>query len=463
MVRLRLVLLALSLLAAGLALGFAFAGSPAKLARGVRIDGVDVGGLDAKDARAMLERKAARLAGKPVVFSAGGRRFAIRPSQLGVQADWKAAVDAAQRQGDGFGPLRGFKRLDVDFFGADVTPPTTVLNGALQYEVGRIAAAVNRAPREAAVVRRGLSIAVVPARPGWTLDLAAARTTIVHRLASLDRPAGPVQLPLRTSQPHVRAAALVRAAAQARRALSAPVTLELGPTRWVLPRYRLAHLLALPSDGRTSLQVGGRAAQRWLLRLGRRVDRPAHDATFAVDGSHVRVVPAKPGLRLDAAGTRSAVLKAALRRRLRVARLPVVTAPAKLSTARARTLGIRGLVSSYTTIYGGIANRIHNVQLVAHLVDEKLIAPGSTFSFNRTTGETSAITRRVATPPSTTRASTCSSSTTRGTGCCCARSSARPRSPSASTAPPRDGRSRARRARSSRTARPRSRRRSIPR
>ena len=41
-------------------------------------------------------------------------------------------------------------------------------------------------------------------------------------------------------------------------------------------------------------------------------------------------------------------------------------------------------------IYGGDPNRIHNVQLVAHLVDNKLIAPDATFSFNGTTGERSA-------------------------------------------------------------------------
>jgi vancomycin resistance protein YoaR len=53
-------------------------------------------------------------------------------------------------------------------------------------------------------------------------------------------------------------------------------------------------------------------------------------------------------------------------------------------------MGIHGLVSSYTTVYGGIPNRIHNVQLVAHLVDDKLIAPDATFSFNQTTGERNA-------------------------------------------------------------------------
>jgi vancomycin resistance protein YoaR len=128
------------------------------------------------------------------------------------------------------------------------------------------------------------------------------------------------------------------------------------------------------------------------VRLGRRVERPAHDATFSVNGSRISVVPAQPGLGLDAVGTARAFLNAALKRRpaLRVAELPVVEQPAKLSTEAARAMHITGVVGSYTTEYGGIPNRIHNVQLVAHLVDDKLIAPGATFSFNKTTGERNA-------------------------------------------------------------------------
>jgi vancomycin resistance protein YoaR len=128
------------------------------------------------------------------------------------------------------------------------------------------------------------------------------------------------------------------------------------------------------------------------VKLGRRVEKPAHDATFSVNGAHISVVPSKPGVRLDAVAAARAVLNAALKRRpaLRVAQLPVVEAPAKLSTEAARAMHITGVVGSYTTEYGGIPNRIHNVQLVAHLVDDKLIAPGSTFSFNKTTGERNA-------------------------------------------------------------------------
>jgi vancomycin resistance protein YoaR len=391
-VRKRLFFLLLSIVATVVVLGFVFAGSPTTLAKGVSIDGIDVGGMDAKDARALLERRSAAVARKPVVFVAGGRRFSIQPIELGVQPDWKAAVDAAQRQGDGFGPLRGFKRLDVQVFGADVTPPTRALTGALRYKLQLMATKVNREPRDAAIVRHGLAFSVVPARPGYVLDTDAAERTLVRSLASVVRPIGPVELPLRVKQPAVRAASLAPALRQARLAVSAPVRLQLAKTRWLLTPRKLALLLSLPSHGKTTVAVAGPAADAWLARLGKRVERPARDATFRIDGSTIGIVPAKPGYKLDALAAAQAVLRGSQRRTqaLRLVMLPVRESQPKVTTDAARAMHIRGVVGSYTTVYGGIPNRIHNVQLVAHLVDNKLIAPGETFSFNKTTGERNA-------------------------------------------------------------------------
>ena len=50
-------------------------------------------------------------------------------------------------------------------------------------------------------------------------------------------------------------------------------------------------------------------------------------------------------------------------------------------------MGITGVVGSYTTTYGGTEGRLHNVALVAELIDGALVAPGARFSFNATTGE----------------------------------------------------------------------------
>ena len=381
-----LVLFVVALVAVGVVMGLVFAGSPTTLAKGVRIDGVDVGGMEAKAALSLLEQRSATLARKPVVFAAGGKRFRIAPETLGVESNLKSAVSAAERQGDGFGPLRGFRRIDVQFFGADVTAPVSVLRGALGYELELIAKKVNRPERDAALVRKGLTVSVVPGRPGLVLDQKAAASTIVEALSSMQRSDGPISLPLRSVAPKLRARALARAARQARTALSAPVELRLGARHWQLAPARLATLLQLPAGGKTRIRIGGTAAQRWLLRFGSRVKRPAVDATFKEHGAKVSVVPAQTGVALDPARTADAILAAALRPARRVARVAVVTAQPKVTTAAAERMGITGVVGAYTTDYTGIPNRIHNVQLVAHLVDDKLIPPGAVFSFNETTG-----------------------------------------------------------------------------
>ena len=368
-----------------LIVGFAFAGSADRLAGGVRIAGVDVGGLSPAEAKQTLVQREQRLVHVPVVFTAGGHSWRITPDELGVVNDWSAAIAAARRHGSGFGPLRGFRRLDVRVFGANVTAPARVFDGALSLEIERIARAIDRPHRDPSLRLHGMRAVVVPGRGGSVLDRVAARRLIVGALSSFGR-GKPVALPVRHDPPSLTAAALAPARAQVARALSAPVRLQLGPTTFRLSRARVASILLLPADGRRSLQIGGPAAADWLSRLARRVATPPRDADFAVNGPHVRVIPGKPGLALDVPKTERALLAAALRPVARTASIAVTEAQPKRTTADARAMGISGLVSSYTTEYGGIANRIHNVQLVAHLVDDKLIAPGEEFSFNKTTG-----------------------------------------------------------------------------
>ena len=367
-------------------LGLAFAGSPSRIADGVRIAGVDVGGETPKQAERVLKQKADALAAVPVTFRVGRHSWRLEPRRLGIQVDWAAAVDAVRRQGQGFGPLRGFRRLDLRFFGADVAPPTQVYDAALQYWLGRIERTVNSPHRDASIVLHGLTPAVVPSRTGQVLDRHAATATLVRALAGLQRE--PVGLPVRVDHPKVTAHDLTVAQAQVRTALSAPVHLTLGQTRWNLRPTRIARLLQLPAGGRRDLRIGGKGASTWFIALSKRVDRQPEDATWAISQSGIRVVPDKPGYLLDVPHSATAVLQAALvtEPTLRSAKLVVEKKEAGRSTEEARAMQIRGLVASYETFYGGDPNRIHNVQLVSHLVDGHVIAPGATFSFNQATG-----------------------------------------------------------------------------
>ena len=371
---------------AGMVLGLAFAGSPSRLANGVRIAGVDVGGRTPRQARSILEHRADALASVPVTFRVGSRTWDLQPRHLGIRVDWSAAVDAVRRQGNGFGPLRGFRRLDLRFFGADVAPPTQVYDAALEAKLNQISGAVNVSHREASIVLRGLKPEIVPSRTGHLLDRHAAAATIVRALASLKRE--PVGLPIQLDRPKVNASDLRVAQAQVRTALSAHVHLTLGPTAWNLRPPRIARLLQLPADGRRRRSIGGAEASSLFTALAKRVDKAPVDADWAVAKSGIRVIPDRPGHVLDVPRSAKAVLRAALvtAPELRSANLTVKRVSADRTAAEARAMDINGLVASYQTFYGGEPNRIHNVQLVSHLVDKHVIAPGETFSFNGATG-----------------------------------------------------------------------------
>ncbi len=183
----RAAFLAACLLLLASLVGLAFAGSSARLAAGTSIAGVDVGGLTANAAIKVLSDRAAEVERVPITFTVAGKRFAVSASQLGVEADWRAAVTAAEDDGSGFGPVRGYKRLWIRLSGADIAPHVTAYDGATAYKLEQIAQRVDVKSVDARLVRKGLSFSVIDGRSGRKLDRIEARSTIEQSLAGLER------------------------------------------------------------------------------------------------------------------------------------------------------------------------------------------------------------------------------------------------------------------------------------
>jgi vancomycin resistance protein YoaR len=377
--------LAVAVLVLLLAAGIVFAGSAKRIPRGVTVAGVDVGGLTASEARTKLAALAARRVSEPVTFTAGSRRFSVRPSRLDVRADWAAAVAAALDKGDGPIPLRGLERLRVRLFGADVAPPADAFRPALDLVLRRMATAVETPARNAAIELRGLRPVIIPARAGARLEREAAARVVISALAGFDR--DPVALPVEVDEPAVTREALVPVAAQVRTALSAPVRLTYRGGGWTIRPAELAPLLDLPADGARRLRVGGPEAERYFRNLAHGLHRSAVSAGFAVDASgKVRVARGRPGRDLAIPATEQGVLAAAVNARERAAPLVVASVEPKLTTAEARELRIERRLAAYTTLYAGSADRIRNLQRAVTLLDGALVAPGATFSFNQRVG-----------------------------------------------------------------------------
>jgi vancomycin resistance protein YoaR len=367
--------------------GLAFAGSRNELAAGTEVAGVDVGGLTSGEAVAKLDALFEQRSTQPVTFVAGSETYHFAANQLAVQPDWTAAVAAAGRAGDGFGPLRGFRRLRARVFGAQVLPRLTVSNAALEYALDKIADDVDQPPKNARLVRRGLRIRVVPAATGVRLDRDAAAELIVRRLGQLGRAASATPLPVSVTAPEVTDAMLAAAAESARIAISRPITVKAADRSFRVPPRRIAELLKLPQDGSASLAIGGAAANAYFRALSNTVGRPPRDAGFAVYGETVQVVPARDGLEVNVPQAARAILRASTRPTNRIAHVTVVRATPERSTADALAMGIDRRMSSYKTYYSGTTDRITNLQLGVTALDGTLVAPGGTFSLNDAIGE----------------------------------------------------------------------------
>ena len=205
---------------------------------------------------------------------------------------------------------------------------------ALDFKLAGLAQAIDQRHVEAKLVRRGLAIEVVrgsarpPARPeSGGRDRSCARSRGSNAGSRSRCPFASIRSPSRRAD-------LAPAARRARIALSAPVRLQLGETRWKLPRWRIAELLSLPVAGETQVAIAGPGAEAWFDRLRKTVEHAPVDATFAVDPGGIDIVPDKPGLGIDVPATAKALLAAATSPTARTAELAVRTTKAERTDCR---------------------------------------------------------------------------------------------------------------------------------
>ncbi|HXV57688.1 MAG TPA: VanW family protein [Gaiellaceae bacterium] len=377
------VLAALLLLA--LAVGVVFAGSADRIAAGVSVAGVSVGGLTAAEATETLETRAASLADVPVVFTAGDRQFRVRPAALDVRAGWAAAAEEAVDRGDWPLPVRGLQRVWLRLSGAEVEPAVEAYDAAVAFRVDKLASRIDRPAREGALVLRDLEPHVVPGEAGRRLDQEAAAAVIVRALGGFEREETP--LPVAVEAPRVTPALLRPVAEQVRTALSGPVDLRYSGATMRLEPEQTARLLLLPSGGATALAIKQEEAARRFRNFARGLAREPRNADFAVRANgRVRIVPSRPGRRLDVAATSAAFLEAATRATERSAEVVVSLAQPEVTTREARALGVERELASYATLYSGTADRIQNLQRAIELLDGARIAPGDVWSFNEHVG-----------------------------------------------------------------------------
>jgi vancomycin resistance protein YoaR len=359
-----------------------------KLPKNARISGVAVGGLSRSAAIDTVTRELGPRAAQPIRVSVNGETNEMSTSDAGLTVDYAASVDAAGG-GRSFDPR---KILRVLTGGSATNAEVMVADDKLDAAVKRLAGKVDQGPRDAALAYAGTKVKQTAARPGVTLEQAAAATAIEDSFLVAT---SPVELPAQVVQPDVTDAE----AEQVRRnvaepAVAAPIKVKAREAgSFTITPVMLARSITFPAEDSTLV------AELDDKRLRSNADpavktveltRPK-DATVRMVNGRPQVVAAVNGTQVAADDLKKAVEPALTKTGSgRTVSVELSGAKAKFSTEAARKLGIKEVTGQFTTSFPYASYRNINIGRAAELINNTLLKPGETFSLNRILGERTA-------------------------------------------------------------------------
>jgi lipoprotein-anchoring transpeptidase ErfK/SrfK len=175
----------LLLLVAGLAVGalaFADGKGAERIAEGVRVSGIDVGGLTREQALAKLRDRIGTPVRQAARVRVGDRTFELSAERAGVRVALGAAVQRAyEASREGGFIQRGWRELSGGDIDRDEAAPVAIDRKAVRSFVGTVHAAVARKAVDAKLDIQVESVGVSESRTGRRL---AGREDLVQRLAA---------------------------------------------------------------------------------------------------------------------------------------------------------------------------------------------------------------------------------------------------------------------------------------
>lgn len=348
-----------------------------EIAGGVAVAGVDVGGLSEQEATAALKTQLAPRLTRTVAVSLDDQKAPIVPAELDARIDYAQTIDEAMRTGR-------LRSLLLPFiYGTDIEPTIDVPRRPRIPANLRIVA---EPPRNATVKIADGKAVVSPSRAGNAISprgilRSAAEAAIVRERA--------ITLTSKTVPPAITTAEARQAANRALEITSAPVALNVNGKRvGALSTADLENAVTVRNeDGETRIAfkpaiLAGPIEEQ----LGDIIHEPVN-AMWDTNGQRAWVIPAQKGKSFQPRKAADAVRDAAIGGGARQATIPLVITEPGRSTKEAESYGITTRVAGAVTELGdSSANRIHNVALMAEILDNRLVMPGETFSFNEAVG-----------------------------------------------------------------------------
>jgi hypothetical protein len=150
------------------------------IAHGVKIAGIDVGGMSTKTARAKVRSELTSRLQQPIVVAYAKRRFTLHPATAKVGYDIQATVDEAinrSREGTIFG--RTWRSITGGSVNANLAPKVSYSRQVVKRFVEGVVKELNRSPQDASLSFSAAGLERIPGRDGLSINMSQLRNGVL--------------------------------------------------------------------------------------------------------------------------------------------------------------------------------------------------------------------------------------------------------------------------------------------
>jgi vancomycin resistance protein YoaR len=360
--------------------------------RGTRALGLELSHWSLDRATHELEHRVDVRARTPLDVDIAGKHFQVLPADAGLTIDVRGSLSRVVEQRQAKNVLARFGVWSAGVFGNSQQLAWRVAVDAtrLEAKLGELERASLELPFSGGFRREQGKIVPDYPRAGQRIERGSARARLVRALQLFERS---LSLPTARVEPSVTRASidhLVESAAAIGRAEVALRDAE-SSRQLTLSPLELTQVLRVAEPDRAGeepmIQLDGEALLASLGDRRAQVEQEAKAARFQIDATdRVEIVPSQVERRLSASALAAAALSAA-RDASRTGLLPLERgSEPSLTSEQAKALGIRGLVSKFTTRHPCCERRVENIHRIADLLNGLLVKPGETVSVNAVVG-----------------------------------------------------------------------------
>jgi vancomycin resistance protein YoaR len=385
-------LLIAMLLAAGGGLYYLNQSYQGKIYPNVTVQGLPIGEMTPPAAEAALRARYGDFLRQPATLTFGDRAWRPTPTELGINFDFKGAIDQAYHAGRGNDLIENLKEIAAIWQnGRDLPLRVTFDQTAMQRYITHIRDELDVAPVDAQLQLYGQTVVTWPARTGRQVLVDQTVQELTDSLRTF-KP-GTVVLRTRDLSPRLSDAEVVAARQRIEAMLRSSFILNVEQKTYTWSPEEIALMLRVarvPKDSATdriNVALDQYLVDKRIIAIADETGRGSVNPRVAWNNGDLKIIkPGKPGLRIDETRA-SDMIMAAIAGRERELALPVREVEPQVTEANLHTIGIDEQVSVGTSDFtGSAAYRIHNVGVGMDILNGILLAPGEEFSFNENIG-----------------------------------------------------------------------------